>query len=208
MSGRPHARRQQTSVNGSGQYRTDHTLGFTTHWEGVLNLSDPTSPLVWTRVQDESAASSTDITNMQPSLLPHRGPHMRPFTLPYTDCSAGSGSGGVRMWHGDNNVGDCIRFTGTGSQPLASINYPASPYPVSSSLSMGTVGSSGHGYLNCAGGNWNFYGGTTYQHLLASSGSANCDGNHNYVYTIFSEYTFSLADRDAYGRLLCSGCHR
>lgn len=182
--------------SGPAQYRTDQELGIKTHWEGLLNLSDPTSPLQWTRVEDSAATASGGGTwtgGVQPAMQSHSRTGIRPRSLPYTDCSPGSGSGGIRLWEQVNNTGNCVRFTGIGSQSLAGFAYPnscdwrgANCHYADHSQSLGTQGSTGSGHLSCAGGDWHFSSNSLYQNLLTSSGSANCDGSKGYVYVLYS----------------------
>jgi len=108
------------AFNAPSQFVTDQQLGKKTHWEGSLNLSDPTSSLVWTCVADAAPASvSGDVSGMQPATGSHSGPQIRSHISSRT-C----GNGGIKLYQNLNfSGGDCIAFYGSGSQDLH-ILYP------------------------------------------------------------------------------------
>ncbi len=177
--------------SGSGPHRTDTDLGFTTHWEGLINLSDPTSPIEWTRAKNVTAslsANSITVGGAQPfSQLQSRTRRQRTATLTRGDCSGGAY--GIRLWYDENENGadGCLRLTGVGSQNLAGVGFPYKSTYADSSKSMSTAGSSAHGHLSCAGGDWSYTSGGDWNSLLGSSGSKNCDGFHAGVYAVYSD---------------------
>jgi len=158
------------SFSQPGLYQTDRVLGRQTHWEGGLNLSNPTSPLTWTRVANTG-----------------RGTGIQPNTVTNGTC----GSNGIRLYQFTNlnsgGGGDCIAFYGTGPQDLTSLLYPGCwincPTVAYNVGSFSTTGSSGHGNLSCGGGTWPFTSNQTVYDMhnaIAGNGSY-CYNNAEYL---------------------------
>lgn len=67
------------SVKAAGdvsRHRADQDLGIKTHWEGVIDLANPTSAIIWTRVQDPSANAGGPATQSS-FAQPYSAPRMK-----------------------------------------------------------------------------------------------------------------------------------
>ena len=173
------------AFSGSGGHLTDQQLGFASHWEGVVDTSNPTAPIEWTRMADAArgsvAASSSFSGGMQPAATSRSGARARPHDLSASTCN---NTGGVKLWVNSNETGDCIRYTGTGSVGLTGVQYPYSSSYVNYSQSFSTYGSTGSGHLACGGGNWYYGSNTNYGNLYYAS-SYVCNGAAGQVYALY-----------------------
>jgi len=169
-----------------GQFRPDGDLGKKTHWEGSLNLSDPTSTLTWMRVADSVSGAAAAVTsrvavpgNAQASAPLQSGTRVRPHI-----SSGTCGNGGVRLYQNVNfNGGDCIAFYGSGSQDLH-ILYPGC-YVFCSHVNdtleaVSTQGSMGSGRIACGGGNFYYYSQNNYPDMRQQPGG--CWHNASVIY--------------------------
>ncbi len=169
-----------------GQFVKDQQLGKKTHWEGNLNLSDPASSLVWTRVVDASPTGvSGGVSGVRPATGSYSSPQIRPRI-----SSGTCGNGGVKLYQNLNfSGGDCIAFYGSGSQDLH-ILYPGCAVfcsHVNDSVSaLSTAGSAGSGTLACGNGVWQMPGyepGTNYPDLRQGRpGQYGCYHNASVIY--------------------------
>ncbi len=172
------------SFSGPGQYRLDQALGRKTHWEGYLNLSDPTSTLTWTRVDNSVVASGATVLSgggTHVGVRPASLPHVQPHDIPSTFCGS---TGGVRIGQNkDFNGGDCIEFQGKGSQDLH-ILYPGCytfcSHVNDTASALSTATSGGSGQLACGGGLWTYQAFHYYADL--SSGTPGCYHNASVIY--------------------------
>ena len=169
----------------AGRYSTDAQLGLKTHWETAINLSDPTSPIVWTRVQDYAPSANGAVSGaMQPAARPASGSRVRP-RINNNDC----GSGGAKLNDQQNYNGNCIEFTGRGTQNLAGLMFPHSCDFVWQTCtyadhaeSLRTLASAASGYLQCQGSQANF--GTNYQWYDIRGVDGDCNYDKGYIYSI------------------------
>ncbi len=169
----------------AGRYSTDVQLSLQTHWEGVIDLSDQTSPIVWTRVRDSAPSANGAVSGaMQPAARPASGPRVRP-RISYNSC----GSGGAKLNDQTNYNGNCLEFTGQGTQPLANILFPHScdfPWQTCTyadhSKSLRTLGSAASGYLQCNGSPATF--GSNWQWADIRSVDGDCNYDNGWIYSI------------------------
>lgn len=164
-------------------HRTDAELGFTTHWEGLVDLSTPDSPITWSRVRDVNPAGG---------IRPHITGGIRPrISCDQTNnwcADTCTGTGGIRLWQHADESGDCIKYTKDNPNisayvPLQNVQYPFSSNYVRYSESFSTFGSTGSGTLDCGGGNWNYSSNTNYGNLYNASGGK-CNGSVGNLQTL------------------------
>ena len=190
----------QTQVNGrpviyhdafspGGLHATDAQLGYKTHWEGLEDLSVPTSPIEWTRVKDIAAtapgASAGHIADLLSPTAPGqiRSGHGSRDGLTSSTCD---NPGGVKLWYATTESGDCIRYTGHGFQNLAGVNYPYGPANeyVDHSKAFSSLGSTGYGHLACRQ-DWSYTNNRDYGNLFVASNNL-CDGTNGNVNVLYA----------------------
>lgn len=180
------------SFSPAAQHKTDTSLGFATHWEGLVDVSNPSSPIDWTRVKTTSPAvtpassliTRTHVRTASPAVTPHIS--CDPSANRCADTC--TGSGGIRLWQNSNETGDCIKYTKYSSSAPANISlggvqYPFSSNYVSNSQSFSTYGSNGSGQLICGGAAWSYGSNTNYGNLFVASGNR-CDGTTGNLQTL------------------------
>lgn len=189
VNGRPVA--YHDSLSPAGLHKTDAELGFATHWEGIVDVSTPNSPISWTRMPDAGQSTpSTTGNSISWTRIGDHGIASHLMAMPQDpNCDLNNNScadtctnlGGIRLWQHADESGDCIKYTKSNPNISAYANFSGVQYPYSTnyvrySESFSTYGSNGSGTLHCGGGDWGFISNTNYGNLYNAS-SGKCNGS-------------------------------
>lgn len=175
------------------QYHADQDLHIQTHWEGVFNLGDPASTIIWTRRVNSAvesgrivspAAGFTGAIGLGRTVThENAGPHAH-ARLSSSGCSQADGIQitNEQLINNQRQLGSwCVRFTGQGATSLVGFLWPNTgctfncPDIASTADSLSTLSSVGHGSLYCGGTNtqWSFQSNTAYADFASASNPEN-----------------------------------
>jgi len=183
-----HAISYHDPFSNPSQMRADKDLGFKTHWETTINLSDPSAPIAWTRYGDANptvGGNTATTGGIRLAGLAHSGSRAHPRST-LSDCNT---SGGAKLWDQEGFNGNCGKFTGIGTSNLGGLPFPATCQGglfgcsyMDHSKSLSTYGSAASGYLTCNKAQPHFASYTQWGSLVQVN--SGCNGDSAWIYSI------------------------